>query len=261
MLDFLKQKDRQPMDVKTIRNKLVQFIKDQLQRTEGGEGSNIKSLDLYISPLADDRHLYETAVYNNEPDRFRNEEVQRIADDYDIALSPSCPLTIIFDELPAAAVLSKELPVALHIATKKKPSLNTPSTAYLRVLTGEAEEEQYVLTSEDGRICIGRDREVQTSDGFFRINRIAFPVNSRNEANKYVSRQHAHIEWNEENGSFILYADEGGVPPRNKVKVQTVDGSLIKLQTIQLGHRLREGDQIMLGDSAVLQFSYGNKGR
>ena len=77
------------MDVKTIRNKLVQFIKDQLQRTEGGEGSNIKSLDLYISPLADDRHLYETAVYNNEPDRFRNEEVQRIADDYDIALSPS----------------------------------------------------------------------------------------------------------------------------------------------------------------------------
>ena len=43
MLDFLKQKnDHQPMDVKIIRNKLLQFIKEQLQRREGGEGSNIK---------------------------------------------------------------------------------------------------------------------------------------------------------------------------------------------------------------------------
>ena len=29
--------------------------------------------------------------------------------------------------------------------------------------------------------------------------------------------------------AFYLFADEGGIPPRNKVKVQTADGSLIKL--------------------------------
>jgi hypothetical protein len=40
-----------------------------------------------------------------------------------------------------------------------------------------------------------------------------------------------------------------------------VDGSLIKLQTAQIGHALKEGDQIMLGESTLLQFTYGAKER
>jgi hypothetical protein len=35
-----------------------------------------------------------------------------------------------------------------------------------------------------------------------------------------------------------------------------MDGGLIKLQSTQVGHRLEEGDQILLGESALLQFSY-----
>jgi hypothetical protein len=112
-----------------------------------------------------------------------------------------------------------------------------------------------------GRIYIGRDREVQTAGGFFRMNTIAFLVKSSSDSNKYISRQHAHVEWNEESGCFFLYADEGGIPPRNKVKVQAVNGSLIKLQTAQIGHPLKEGDQVMLGESTLLLFTYGNKER
>ncbi len=250
------------MDVKIIRNKLLQFIKEQLQRREGGEGSNVKGMELYIACPPDEKDLYESIVYFHDTDRFKNEEVQKIADDYAIDLPSQWYLNVLFvDELPAEAVRSKELPVALYIGTRKQPTLNNPTTAYLRVLSGEAEHKEYTVTAEDGKVCIGRDREVKTNDGFFRINTIAFLVKNPTDANRYISRQHAHVEWNEESGCFYIYADEGGIPPRNKVKVQTSDGTLIKLQTLQIGHPLREGDQIMLGESSLLQFTYGNKER
>ncbi len=89
-----------------------------------------------------------------------------------------------------------------------------------------------------------------------RENTIAFSSSSQDKSNKYISRQHAHIEWNKEVGAFFLYPDEGGVPPRNKIKVQANDGSIIRLQTTKVGHQLAEGDQIVLGEMALLKFSY-----
>jgi len=38
--------------------------------------------------------------------------------------------------------------------------------------------------------------------------------------------------------------------------VKTSEGVLIKMQATEVGHRLEEGDQIILGDAAVLEFSY-----
>jgi pSer/pThr/pTyr-binding forkhead associated (FHA) protein len=130
-------------------------------------------------------------------------------------------------------------------------------TARIRVLNGEAEQQEYLITSGDGKINIGRERKVQDTDGFIRENKIAFPDSSSNEGNKYISRQHAHIEWNKEAGVFLLFADEGGVPPRNKVKIRSkADHNPVKLTFTELGHPLQEGDQIILGESAVLEFSY-----
>jgi len=40
------------------------------------------------------------------------------------------------------------------------------------------------------------------------------------------------------------------------MKVRTPEGALIKMQAIEVGHRLQEGDQIILGDMAVLEFTY-----
>ncbi len=92
--------------------------------------------------------------------------------------------------------------------------------------------------------------------GFGSSATIAFSTNTQDESNKFISRQHAHIEWNKEVGAFFLYPDEGGVPPRNKIKVQTDDGAIIRLQTTKVGHHLQEGDQIVLGETALLKFSY-----
>src|SRR5215204_1091964 len=194
MLDFLKQKnDRQPLDVKVIRNKLLLFIKEQLQRREGGEGSNIRGMELYLACTPEERDVYESTVYFHEPDRFKNEELQKIADDYAIALPHEWKLNLVFvDELPGEAMQSKELPVALHIGTKKQPTLNNPTTAYLKVLSGEAEHDDYTISAGTDRVHIGRDKEVKTAEGFFRMKTIAFLVKSPSDPNRYISRQHAH---------------------------------------------------------------------
>lgn len=258
MFDLFKQKEEASApDVKTLRYSLLQFIKDQLKKWEGGEGRNIRGLQLFLSPTADDRHLYEAAVYADRQDKFRDEEVQRIADDYALELPHDYAMELLFvDTLPPEAIKAKDLPVALHVSTKKQPVLTSQTTAYLRVVNGEAEQEVYVLTDKGGRMCIGREKKVQTPEGFLRENNICFPSTSGNTSNKYISRQHAHIEWNRDIGGFFLYADEGGIPPRNKIKVQTANGDIIRLQSTHVGHHLQEGDQVVLGESALLQFSY-----
>jgi hypothetical protein len=255
MLSFLKQ-NKAPKDIKTLRSDLLGFIKDQLKKAESGEGENIRGLQLYINCDDQYKFLYEGAVYINDQEKFK-EEVQKIADDFAIALPADWMLQIMFDEeVPQEAIQSAALDVALFVSTKQKPSVHKEVTAYIKVLNGEAEESVYAIQSNKKKINIGREKNAQIADGYLRQNQIAFPDNSNNKSNKSISRQHAHIEWSEENGEFCLYADEGGVPPANKVKVKSENGQEIKLTTTGIGYHLKEGDQIILGESALLEFSY-----
>jgi hypothetical protein len=252
MANFVKQ----PADVKTVRHALVQFIKEQLRKAEGGEGGNIRSLHIFLAPSKEEKHVYEAAVYYNEEDRFKN-EVQKIADDFAIELPADWAMNIAFtDVLPAEASKVNELAAGLIISTTKKPISKKFPGARITVLNGEAEQEEYIITPGKNKIYIGRDKKVRTPDGFYRENTIAFKADSTHESNKFVSRQHAHIEWNADAGTFYLFADEGGIPPGNKIKIRQPDGSLVKLQSTQVGHRLQEGEQIVLGDSALLQFNF-----
>jgi hypothetical protein len=200
--------------------------------------------------------MYEAAVYLEEPDKFK-EEIQRIADDFALELPANWVLELNFNtERPAEAGLLKDLDVAIFIRTKDH-ILQKEGEGYLRILSGEAEKKEYHFTSKDGMINIGRERNIQVDEGFFRYNHIAFPGNSDQEPNRYISRQHAHIEWNNEKGSFMIFADEGGIPPGNKIKIRSAGNeSLIKLNSTHIGHQLGEGDQIILGESAVVEFSY-----
>lgn len=262
MFDFLKNNDDQnkPQDVKSIRDVLLRAIKEALQKVEGGEGQNIKGLYLYFTPGTDERHLYEAAVYFDQPGKFQKEEVQRIADDYDLELPENWILETEFvDSFPPETKPIPGLQAALFIKTKQH-TIRKSATAFVTVLNGEAEKEKYILSSESGKVTIGREKKVQVDDGFFRINTIAFPADSKHEGNKYISRNHAHIEWDNESGQFLLFADEGGIPPRNKIKVRSsADTNPIKLQATHTGYTLQEGDQIVLGDSAVLLFSYSDE--
>ena len=243
-----------PHDVKSIRNILLQSIKEKLQRAQGGEGANIMGVYLFINCSDAEKHLYEAAVFENVPGKFKMEEVQKIADDYDITLSPSFKFEATFtDKFPPQADRLKEINAAVFISTKKSGLTNKQHKAFIKVLNGEAEQEKYLIDSGIGRINIGREARVQAAGNYMRKNTIAFKPN---ETNRSVSRQHAHIEWEPDSGSFLVFADEGGIPPNNKMKVRTSEGILIKMQAMEVGHRLQEGDQVILGDLAVLEFTY-----
>jgi hypothetical protein len=258
MIDLFKpKKDEGAADVKVIRERLLQFVKDQLSRSEGGEGGNIKGLHLFFNPAEEDRHLYDSAVYYEEEYRFMNEPVQRIADDFALELPTNWTMETTFvPMLPAEAVKVPGLEAGVFIRTQKRVLLKS-ATAYLRILNGESENDVYTLESSESRYNIGRDKKVQSADGFFRLNHISFPATSANESNKFISRQHAHIRFDQESGYFLLFPDEGGIPPRNKIKVRSAgDATAVKLTSTRNGHALQEGDQIMLGESAIMEFSY-----
>ncbi|MGZ3837902.1 MAG: FHA domain-containing protein [Flavisolibacter sp.] len=254
---FKRQAGEQPADAKTVREQLLQAIKEQLKKAEGGEGAHIRGLQVFITCTPEQRHMYEAAVYFGEPGRFREAEVQRIADDYAIDLPEGWTLDISFEPtLPAEAIGVPGLAAGFFIVTKEHTVQKT-AVAYIKIRMGEAEKPLYTITSGSGKICIGRERRVQTAGGFYRENQIAFPANSENGSNRYVSRQHAHIEFDQASGQFLLFADEGGIPPGNKIKVKrSGEAEPLKLYTTSFAHALQEGDQVLLGESALLEFSY-----
>ncbi len=253
---FKKSESNAPDDVKGLRDALLRLVKDQLQKSEGGEGRHIKGIHIFINAGTADRHLYEGAVYLDDQEKFK-EEIQRIADDFALDLPANWAMEIAFtDEFPPDAIKADGLSAAIFIRTKEH-NIQRSGSARITILNGKAEKVAYEITSADGKINIGREAKAQVSDGFFRLNQIAFPGDSKNESNKFISRQHAHIEWNNESGCFILFADEGGVPPGNKIKIKTPGKEILtKLHSTQIGHKLNEGDQVILGESAVFEFSY-----
>jgi len=253
---FNSDAEERPADVKGVRHALLQFVKQQLQKAEGGEGGNIKGVCLYINTTDAEIHVYEAAVYANEPQKLRD-EIQRMADDYAVELPANWSLDITFDEeIPGEAIKAPNIDVAFFVKTGKH-FIKQSATAYIRALSGETLEPEYTLHSGDSKINIGRDKKTQSDEGYFRTNHIAFPSESTLKENKYISRQHAHIEWSNDAGSFMIFADEGGVPPRNKVKVRSeANEQITKLHATHIGHQLQEGDQVILGESAVLEFSY-----
>jgi hypothetical protein len=257
VLNFFKSEaEERPADVKGVRHALLLFVKQQLQKAEGGEGGNIKGVSLFVNSGDAERHVYEAATYADEPQKLRD-EIQRIADDYAVELPANWSLDVTFDEdIPTEATKAANIDVAFFVKTDKH-FIKQTATAYVRALSGETSEAEYILKSEDGKINIGRDKKAQSDEGYFRTNHIAFPSESAQKENKYISRQHAHIEWNNDAGCFMLFADEGGIPPRNKVKVRSeASEQITKLHATHIGHQLKEGDQVILGESAVLEFSY-----
>jgi len=257
---FKKSSDQHPMDVKLVREHILQFIKEELQKSEGGEGAHIHTLKLFAAPAATEKHLYEAAVYVAEPDRLKK-EIQRIADNFAVNLPKDWVLeTLIQEQLPELGIRYRELPLVLSIESEVVEAPQAPvvhTSARLVVVGGRAEAVEYILTSADGRVNLGREKTATTSGGGVRTNHIIFHDDPEFPGNRFVSRIHAHLEWDPKRGGFLLFADEGGVPPGNKTKIQPIgEDSQFKLNSSQVGHFLQDQDQIILGESVVLQFHY-----
>jgi len=257
MFDFFKKnKGNTPLDAKGLREEILQFIKEELQQLDGGEGKYLKALELFVRVRAEELFSYETALYSAAPEKFQ-EEIQRIADNFALDLPEGWKLMVHYvAEFPDGVIERAQLKVGLVLKSSGAAvSAVVGLAASLKVITGRAEQEVYRIEAAAGRINIGRESSVQGSDGSFRLNTIAFPAEAQ-ESNKYISRQHAHLEWDEQQACFKLYADEGGVPPGNKTKVKAAkDETMHKLNSTQIGYTLKQGDQIILADVAVLEFT------
>lgn len=266
MFDFFKKNNK--LDAKGIRDAILQFIKEELQQLDGGEGTALRRVSVFVSPNEEEKFLYEAALYNGDTEKLR-EDIQRIADNFALDLPVDWQLTLQFEEqLPAGTLRSEEIKAALKLvmtapavetdaAVMDGTAITAGATVTLKVLNGKAEQQEYILTpGATKRINIGREANVQANDGSVRINHIAFPEDPAYESNKYISRQHAHIEWDPAAAVFKLYADEGGVPPGNKTKIRTArDESVYKLNSTFVGYPLKDSDQIILGDAAILEFT------
>lgn len=263
MFDFFKKDksksgDDQQRDAKGVREAVLQLIKEELQQLDGGEGNAIATMQLYVSAAAEERFVYEAALYSGHPGRLE-EEVQRIADNFALDLPLNWKLELVFvEELPFGTIRRDGLKAGLsfNAAVITAVTGKEPYQAKILILKGQAAQDEYVLKPEGKRINIGRGTNIQASDGSFRINEISFPEDTANENNKYVSRQHAHIEWDNESAVFKFYADAGGVPPGNKTKMRSAkDESIYKINSTQIGYPLNDGDQVILGDAVVLGFT------
>ncbi len=60
------------------------------------------------------------------------------------------------------------------------------------------------MNSKDGRINLGRGDNATTAGGSIRHNQIVFPEDVEFVGNRFVSRQHAHLEWDDKKGGFVL---------------------------------------------------------
>ncbi len=119
MFDFLKnQAEERPQDVKFLRDSLLQFIKQQLSKVQGGEGANIKGLHLFFTASDAEKHLYESAIYLEDESRFKS-EIQKIADDFAIDLPANWTLEITFvQSAPPEAIKASNMDAAIFIQTK-----------------------------------------------------------------------------------------------------------------------------------------------
>jgi hypothetical protein len=282
MFDFFKKNNK--LDAKGLRDAVLQFIKEELQQLDGGEGSSLRTISVFVAAPEEEKFLYEAALYNGDTARLR-EDIQRIADNFALDLPRDWQLTLHFEaELPAGTLRANDLKAGLKLlmtppapvtgytadgsasgstgsnvsgAGNAAKGISQIATPILKVLKGKAELDEYILHPvEHRRLNIGREALIQANDGSMRINHIAFPEDPAFESNKYISRQHAHIEWDRDSAAFKLYADEGGVPPGNKTKIRNAgDESVNKLNSTLVGYTLKDNDQIILGDAAILQYT------
>jgi len=259
MFDFFKKNSASDkFDAKSLRAAVLQFLKEELQQLEGGEGKGLKLIQLFVAAAEGERYLYEAGLLSQEPELLR-EEIQRIADNFAVDLPTDWKLTIDFvDVLPETAIRNAATytGIVFKMASASPQVTKQTRKAKVTILRGKAEEDEYILLGNNKRINIGREKHIQVDDGSFRTNDIAFPEVSEFESNKYISRQHAHIEWDNQGECFRFFADEGGIPPGNKTKLLSAgSGSLQKLNSTEIGYPLNDADQLILGDVAVLEFT------
>lgn len=118
------------------------------------------------------------------------------------------------------------------------------SSIELTVLVGTASER--TCTLDLARIDLGRGVDVRdTRNHLLRTNHVAF-TEGDDEINRSVSRRHAHITCDPATGCWRIF-DDGSAQGTSVLR----NGSAIVVRNGSRGVRLRDGDEIALGEARV----------
>jgi len=158
--------------------------------------------------------------------------------------------------------VSDELPgpegIWLWIETeteKKRSKLPARRAAKLTVMEGKANVRDLPL--EKKRVNIGRTVTVYRNEGLSRRNDLAF--SEETDINRTVSREHAHVEYDDADGYYRIYNDrwyKRNEKGEGSCGIWIVrDGLSQEVHRNERGTRLEPGDEIHLG-KAVLRFNY-----
>jgi hypothetical protein len=147
-------------------------------------------------------------------------------------------------EQPAFHVEFDRVDVAPVPAAAPASGPAEPPTIKLAVVTGSAEQHGYMFSG--GRIDIGRRADVlDQRQRLIRTNHIAF-LEEGPEANRTVSRRHAHIEFQAEPQCYRLWDD------RSAHGTSIIRGGrTIKVPPVARGTRLESGDEVVLGQARL----------
>ena len=119
-----------------------------------------------------------------------------------------------------------------------------PARIELTVVRGASERRTYVFTSH--RVDLGRGIEVRDShNSLIRTNHVAF-ADVSDEINQSISRQHAHVVYEQPSGEFRLH-DDGSVHGTKIVR----RGKTVAVPWRGRGGRLQSGDEIELGEARL----------
>jgi hypothetical protein len=135
-------------------------------------------------------------------------------------------------------------------AAAQEPAAGLGKPARLIVRQGSANAPE--LSLEKVRVHLGREVDVYRNGGILRRNDLAFIEDG--EVNRSVSREHAHIDYDQTTGEYRLFNDrwyERGTDCGTRI---VRDGVSVEVHKDSRGTRLEPGDEIHLG-RAILSFT------
>lgn len=171
----------------------------------------------------------------------------------------------VMEGMPPATFSSRQLTSHSYMClTSNQKVVNRK--ACLTAMEGSLVDDKVILDSSiiatlpGQRMNIGIGKKIKLQSGVIRINHIAVDDNPQGEhfdQNKYVSRSHAYITFNENEG-FVLTVELGGTPAGKHRTMVFRNNKEIRMDIPGMAVPLENGDQIILSREVTLYFGILN---
>lgn len=248
-----------------VKAERIDYIAMQQAIIEGVV-ANIHGMELQFGTKMED---YTLILYINEimlfqscqNDHFRMELTERLLMDCNYSFAE----IEVKEGVPPTDMASRKVTDKTSICLKNgRPTIGRQ--ARLSALEGSLVTDEVKLDSESidklpgKRMNVGIGKKVKLRSGVIRINHIAIdddPQSENFDLNKYVSRAHAYIDYNRNEG-FVLTVEVGGTPTGQHRTMVYRGNQEIRMDIPNMRVPLVNGDQIILSRTVTLLFEILN---